>query len=104
MWCPTMSDTANGNKMLINGKWRRVDACEARVPEGKLREMFVFCLREGIDPTDIVKDGIQNRFYRLKRIAKGTDEVSEPDPRTPPTVDLKLTVGGENQIAGVSEA
>lgn len=99
-----MPDTTNGNKMLINGKWRRTDACEARIPEGKLREMYVFCLKEGIDPTDMVKDGIQNRFYRLKRIAKGTDEVPEQDPRAPPIVDLKLTVGGEEHAAIKGEA
>jgi hypothetical protein len=88
-----MSDTF----IIIGSKKRRTNVCEARIPEGKLREMYVFCLREGIDPTDMVKDGIQNRYYRLKRIAKGTDEVPEPDPRMPPTVDLKLTVGGEER-------
>ena len=88
----------SGTYIMVGNKRRRTDRLNSRVPEGKLREMYVFCLKEGIDPTDMAKDGIQARYYRLKRIAKGTDE-GPNIPEEPRVGPVNISVGGKDVAA-----
>lgn len=91
-----------GDKCIVaNGKVRSLEKCAARIPDGKLREMYAYNLLQGIDPTDMVTTGIRTTYYHLRKLEGG---LTEEERRDPTIVPIKLIVGDEDAFVASSSS